>query len=173
MGADGVLPRPLARTHPTFKTRSLATMIIGVLAVVGTWIDILGSSSVQSSFTTIVSVDGLLFALLYAFTGLTMVVYFRRMAKAGAWNAVSLLAIPLICAAFLFYVAWRSVPGLGGWTGGSLVSLYAQLGIGAVIMVLVRATRSSAYFATPREAFEPEAGPVPASAPEPARPPAD
>jgi amino acid transporter len=173
MGADGVLPRPLARTHPRFKTPSLATVIIGALAVIGTWIYILGSSSVQSSFTTIVSVDGLLFALFYAFTGLTMVVYFRRMAKAGPWNAVSLLVIPLISAAFLFYVAWRSVPGLGGWAGGSLISLYVLLGIGAVIMVLVRAARSSAYFATPREVFEPGAGPAPASAPEPARPSAE
>jgi hypothetical protein len=61
MGTDGVLPRALARSHPRFETPSLATVVLGVLAVIGTWIYILGSSSVQNSFSTIVSVDGLLF----------------------------------------------------------------------------------------------------------------
>jgi amino acid transporter len=162
MGADGVLPRALARTHPRFKTPSLATVIIGVLAVIGTWIYILGSSSVQNSFNKIVSIDGLLFALFYAFTGITMVVYFRRMAAAGLRNAVSLLLIPLISTAFLLYVAWKSVPGLGGWASGNLISLYVLLGTGAVIMVVARASGSSDYFATPREVFQPEAARRPA-----------
>ena len=98
------MPRPLARTHPRFKTPSLATVIIGVLAVIGTWVYILGSSSVQNSFDTIVSVDGLLFALFYALTGTTMVVCFRRMVTTGPWNTISLLLIMLISAGFLFYV---------------------------------------------------------------------
>ena len=53
------------------------------------------------------------------------------------------------------------MPGLGGWTSGSLIALYVLLGIGAVIMTYARAT-GSAYFATPREVFQPGAGPVPA-----------
>jgi hypothetical protein len=73
-----------------------------------------------------------------------------------------MLLIPLISAAFLLYVVWKSVPGLGGWTSGSLISLYVLLGIGVLIMVYARAT-GSAYFATPREVFQPGAGPVPAS----------
>jgi len=163
MGADGVLPRALARTHPRFKTPSLATVIIGALAVIGTWIYILGSSSVQNSFNTIVSVDGLLFALFYAFTGIAMLAYFRRMATAGPKNAVLLLAIPLVSTAFLLYVVWKSIPGLGGWTSGSLISLYVLLGIGIAIMIYVRATNSSEYFATRREVFTPGTLPVPAA----------
>ena len=95
-----------------------------------------------------------------AFTGITMVVYFRHMAAAGPRNAVTMLAIPLISAAFLLYVVWKSVPGLGGWTSGSLISLYVLLGIGAVIMIYGRATNTSAYFATAREVFQPGPGPV-------------
>jgi len=155
MGADGVLPRALARTHPRFRTPSLATVIIGVLAVIGTWIYILGSSSVQNSFDTIVSVDGLLFALFYAFTGITMVVYFRRMVTAGPRNALTAVLIPLVSAAFLLYIVWRSVAGLGGWASGSLISLYVMLGAGAAIMLYARVTKSSAYFSTPREVFQP------------------
>jgi amino acid transporter len=154
MGADGVLPRALARTHPRFRTPSLATVVIGGMAVIGTWIYILGSASVQTSFDTIVSVDGLLFALFYACTGITMVAYFRRMATAGPRNAVSLLVIPFICTVFLLYVVWKSVPGLGGWTSGNLISLYVLLGIGAAIMIYVRGARKPLYFTTPREVFQ-------------------
>ena len=164
------MPQPLARTHPRFKTPSLATVIIGVLAVIGTWVYILGSSSVQNSFDTIVSVDGLLFALFYALTGITMVVCFRRMVTTGPWNTISLLLIPLISAGFLFYVVWKSVPGVGGWTSGSLISLYVMLGIGAVIMIYARVTKSSAYFATPREVFQPGAAAAPPAPPPPGRP---
>jgi amino acid transporter len=160
MGADGVLPRALARTHPRFQTPSLATLIIGMLAVIGTWIYILGSSSVQTSFDTIVAVDGLLFALFYAFTGVTMVVYFRRMATTGPRNAITLLVIPLISTAFLFYIVWKSVPGLGGWASGSLVALYVMLGIGAVIMIWGRLAKTSPYFSTPREVFQPQVTPL-------------
>ena len=113
-------------------------------SVIGTWVYILGSSSVQNSFDTIVSVDGLLFALFYALTGITMVVCFRRMVTTGPWNTISLLLIPLISAGFLFYVVWKSVPGVGGWISGSLISLYVKLGIGAVIMIYARVTKLSA-----------------------------
>lgn len=160
MGADGVLPRALARTHARFRTPSLATVIIGGLAVIGTWIYILGSSSVQSSFNRIVSVDGLLFALFYACTGITMVVYFRRMAAAGPRNSVPLLLVPFVSTVFLLYIVWKSVPGLGGWASGNLISLYVLLGIGAAIMIYVRVAKRPPYFATAREVFQPEAVPL-------------
>jgi amino acid transporter len=158
MGADGVLPRALGRAHPRFKTPWVATVIIGVLATAGTWIYIMGSSSVVSSFDTIVSVDGLLFALFYVFTGLAMVVYFRKMALTSLRNALSLLAFPLISAGFLAYVVWKSIPDLGGWASGSVISLYVMLGIGAIVMFYGKVSRTSAYFDTPREAYEPAAG---------------
>lgn len=159
MGADGVLPSRLARTHPRFKTPSLATVIVGVLAAIGTWIYILGSSNVQSSFDTIVAVDGLLFALFYAFTGVAVLVYFRKVAATSAWNALSLVLFPLVSTLFLFYVVWKSIPDLGGWTSGSMVALYALLGIGAAIMLYGRLAHTSEYFDMPREPYEP--GPPP------------
>jgi hypothetical protein len=142
-------------------------VIIGVLAVIGTWIYILGSSSVQNSFDTIVAVDGLLFALFYVFTGVTMVVYFRRVGTCGPRNAITLLAIPVISTAFLFYIVWKSVPGLGGWTSGSLVALYIMLGIGAVIMIWVRLAKTSPYFSTPREVFRPQVTSLPSDSESP------
>ena len=56
----------------------------------------------------------------------------------------------------------KPVPGLGAGASGSPISLYVLPGIGVVIMVYARASRS-AYFATPREVFPPRAGAGPAS----------
>jgi hypothetical protein len=73
-----------------------------------------------------------------------------------------MLLIPLISAAFLLYVVWKSVPGpAAGPAAASSRGTYCW-GIGAVIMLYARATRSP-YFAAPREVFQPGAGPVPAS----------
>ena len=61
MASDRMLPPAFAKTHPVFKTPILATIVIGVIAAIGVWLYTFGSSSVQDSFTTVVSVDGLLF----------------------------------------------------------------------------------------------------------------
>jgi amino acid transporter len=155
MGSDRVLPHAFARTHPVFKTPILATIIIGVIAAIGVWLYTFGSSSVQNSFDTVVSVDGLLFALFYALTGIATAVYFRKLARSSAWNFVLVALFPIGAAAFLVYIMYRSVAGLGGWTGRDLVSLYVMLGIGVVIMLWVRFTGTSDYFNLPRETYQP------------------
>jgi amino acid transporter len=156
MAADRVLPHAFARTDPRFKTPVLATIVIGVIAAIGVWLYTFGSSSVQSSFTTVVSVDGLLFALFYALTGIATAVYFRKLAMRSAWSFVLVALFPLAAAAFLAYIMYRSVAGLGGWTGRDLVSLYVMLAVGAAIMIYVRFWGHSDYFSRPRETYEPE-----------------
>jgi len=156
MGSDGVLPRSFARTHPVFKTPTLATIVIGIIAAIGVWLYTFGSSSVQNSFDTIVSVDGLLFALFYALTGIATAVYYRKLAMRSPWSFTQLAIFPLAAAGFLAYIIYRSVAGLGGWTGRNLVSLYVMLGIGLVIMLYVRFTGTSDYFRLPRETYQPD-----------------
>ena len=164
MGSDGVLPRAFGRTDSRFKTPILATVIIGVIASIGVWLYTFGSGSVQDSFTTVVSVDGLLFAVYYALTGIATAVYFRKLAVTGPWAIVQLAVFPLAAAGFLAYIIVRSVEGLGGWSGRDLVSLYVMLGIGVAIMLYVRFTGGSDYFSLPRETYQPEAEPVAAAA---------
>jgi amino acid transporter len=157
MGSDGVLPRAFGKTDSRFKTPVLATVLIGVIASIGVWLYTFGSGSVQDSFTTVVSVDGLLFALYYALTGIATVVYYRKLAVTGLWNIIQLAVFPLAAAGFLAYIIVRSVDGLGGWSGSDLVSLYIMLGIGVAIMLYVRFTGGSDYFSMPRETYQPGA----------------
>lgn len=127
-----------------------------MIAAIGVWLYTFGSSSVQNSFDMVVSVDGLLFALFYAMTGIATAVYFRKLARRSAWSFVLVALFPLASAAFLVYIMYRSVAGLGGWSGRDLVSLYVMLGIGAAIALYVRFWGHSDYFSRPRETYEPE-----------------
>jgi amino acid transporter len=156
MGSDRVLPYAFARTNPRFHTPILATIVIGVIAAIGVWLYTFGSGSVQDSFNTVVSVDGLLFALFYAMTGIATAVYFRKLARTSPWNFTLVTLFPIAAAAFLVYIIYRSVAGLGGWTGRDLVSLYVMLAIGAAIMLWVRFSGTSDYFTLPRETYQPE-----------------
>ncbi|TMC13287.1 MAG: hypothetical protein E6J41_00880 [Chloroflexi bacterium] len=103
------------------------------------------------------SVDGVLFALYYAMTGLATAVYHRGLAARGLREAALFAALPLAGSAFLLYVVWASVPGLGGWTGRDMLTLYALLAIGAAILLATRLRAPSDYFTRPTEAFQADA----------------
>jgi amino acid transporter len=155
MGASRVLPPALARTDPRFKTPIVATLVVAVFAFVVLWPYTLGSSSVQDSFDTVVSLTGLLFGLFYAATGIAMGVYYRKLAARSARGLFELAIFPVASAAFLLYVSYKAVGDLGGWGGKSLVSLYILLGIGLAIMLYSRLHERSTYFDQPIEAYEP------------------
>jgi amino acid transporter len=155
MAADSVLPEVFGHTHRKYKTPAVASVVTGILAVVLVWPYILGASSVVSSFTTVVSSDGLLFALFYAATGLTMFVYYRKLAFRDVRSVVELFILPVGSSLFLLYIVWAAVPGLGGWTGKTLILLYVMLAIGAAILLYYRVRGNSPYFKTARTVYDP------------------
>jgi amino acid transporter len=156
MGASAVLPRSFSRTHPRFDTPTVATLLCAGFAFVVLWPYTLGSSSVQDSFDTVVSLDGLIFGLFYAATGIAMGVYYRKLAVRSVRGLLQLLVFPVASAAFLLYVSYKSVGDLGGWGGKSLVSLYVLLALGLAIMLFGRLRGDSEYYRQPIEAYEPE-----------------
>lgn len=155
MGADGTLPRALGRTHPVHKTPAVATLLFAGLALIVLWVYVLGSSSVQGAFTNVISSVGLMFALFYAATGLGMAVYYRKIALRSARGFIELMAVPGLSAAFLLWVAFKSVPGLGGWASPVMKLAYTMLGIGVILMIVARARRQTDYFSRPIEAYQP------------------
>jgi amino acid transporter len=157
MGFDRVLPAAFGRTHPRHKTPVLGTFAGAAIALTVLWAYSLGSSSTQTIFDTIVSVDGILYALFYAATGVAMAVYYRRLATRSLGGLFELSIFPLASSLFLLYVVYRSVPGLGGWGSRSLEYLYGLMAIGIVLMLVARARRESDYFDLPIEAYDPDA----------------
>jgi amino acid transporter len=156
MGGDGTLPRPLGKTHPVHKTPAVATLLFAGLALIVLFVYVLGSSSVQGAFDNVISSVGLMFALFYAATGIGMAVYYRKLAARSVRGFIELLAVPGLSAAFLIWVAVKSVPGLGGWWSPVMKLAYVMIGIGVVLMVLARARHQTDYFDRPIEAYEPD-----------------
>ncbi len=154
MGSDGVLHRVFGKTSRTFKTPVAATVIVGILAAAGAWIYPLGSSSVQTSFTHIVSVDGMLFALFYAGTGIAVAVYYRRLAVRGLWPFIQMEVFPLASSAFLLYVVGKSMSTFG-WTSANMISLYVMLGVGVCLLIYGYLRRTSDFFRIRREVYDP------------------
>jgi hypothetical protein len=103
----------------------------------------LSSSSVEGAFTNVVSSVGPMFALFHAAAGIAMAVYYRRLAARGVGAFLELIAVPLVSAGFLLWVAFKSVPGLGGRNGNDLHYVYIMVGSG--------------YFNEPVEAYDPAA----------------
>ena len=106
-------------------------------------------------FDTVVSIDGILFALFYSATGFAVAVYYRRLAVQGVRPLVELGVFPVASALFLCYVIWRSIPGLGGWTGRNMEYLYVLLALGLALMAYARWRGESDYFDRPLEAYDP------------------
>lgn len=155
MASRKVLPPVLARTHARFQTPTVATVLTAAFAFVVIWPYTLGSSSVENSFNTVVDLDGLLFSLFYAATGIAVAVYYRRLARHSITRTVAIILFPLASALFLLYISYKAVPGLGGWHGASMISLYVLLAIGAVIAIWGRLLGRSDYYHQPLEAYDP------------------
>jgi len=155
MGGDGTLPRALGRTHPVHRTPALATVLFAGLALAALWVYVLGSSSVQGAFSNVISSVGLMFALFYAATGLGMAVYYRKLAVRSVRGFTELMVVPALSAAFLIWVAVKSVPGLGGWWSPVLKLAYLMIGIGVLLMIVARLRHQTDYFSRPVEAYQP------------------
>jgi len=156
MGRDRVLPPVLGRISRRHKTPAVATLLFAGGALMVLWLYLEGGSNLNSSFTKIVSTVGLFFALFYAATALSMAVYYRRLAIRGLGSFLELALIPVLSAAFLIWVAIRSVPGLGGWGGSTMTYVYVMVAVGGGLLIVGRVTaHPGSYFHERPEAYEP------------------
>ena len=149
-----MLPPIFGRTHPTYKTPVAAMLAGATIAFVWIWLYAIGSST-QSVFDSVVSSVGLRLALFYAATGFAVAVYYRRLAIQGVRPLLELGVFPVASALFLCYVIWRSIPGLGGWTGRNMEYLYVLLALGVALMAYAKWRSESDYFDRPLEAYDP------------------
>jgi amino acid transporter len=138
------------------KTPAVATLLFAGLALIVLFVYVLGSSSVQGAFTNVISSVGLMFALFYAATGVGMAVYYRKLALRSARGFIELMLVPGVSALFLLWVAFKSVPGLGGWWSPVMKIAYLLIGVGVLLMIWARARNQTDYFSRPIEAYEPD-----------------
>lgn len=148
MAAYKALPRRFATVHPTYKTPSFSTIVMGVVAIlyyVG--MTLISDNILQDSILSL----GLAIAFYYAITGYACVWYFRKDLFTSGRNLVYRGILPLAGALMLTYAFVQSAIDMYdvdyGYTvllgiGGTFVVGIGALAIGVVLMFL--------WFAFPR-----------------------
>jgi amino acid transporter len=140
MASHRVLPPVLANVNRRFSTPAVASVVIGLILIVATWVYLL-SGSIANVFTQVIDVTGLLYAGFYILTALSAIVYYRRRVFSNAGDAVLVGILPL------------AAPASQVW---SVVGIVAA---GVVLMFVARFVLRSPFFQLPRESAPRNAGP--------------
>ena len=140
MAVYKALPRRFARVHPTYKTPSFSTLVMGVVAIVYyVGMTLVSDNILQDSILSL----GLAIAFYYAITGYACVWYFRRELFTSARNVLYKLVLPLLGAGMLTFAFVQSAIDMWdvdyGYTvlfgiGGTFVVGVGALAVGVVLM---------------------------------------
>ncbi len=142
MGVYRALPARFKQVHPTYKTPSFSTLVMGVVAslyYIG--MTLVSDNILQDSILSL----GLAIAFYYAITGYACVWYFRKDLFTSARNVVYRLVLPLAGALMLTYAFVQSAIDMWdvdyGYTvlfgiGGTFVVGIGALLVGVVLMVV-------------------------------------
>jgi amino acid transporter len=146
MASYRTLPPVLSSVSPRFATPVWASVVIGLLTIVLTWVYLL-ATSVQNAFTDVVDESGLLFAVFYVLTALATIVYYRQRLRRPP-DLILLGILPLGAAAFLGWMVVKSMLGQGAALNWSI----AGVGLAGLVLTLVaRYVLRSPFFSIARE----------------------
>lgn len=155
MSSSGALPGALGNLSRRFGTPVLATVIPGVLFIAVTWVYLL-VGSVTAAFSALVAGTGILFTSYYILTGLALIAHYRRQLFSKPVDLVMLGLLPLAAAVFLGWIIWKAMEANKANENWTIVGI---VGVGIVLMVLMRMTSSGKrYFSAKREAEPVPAG---------------
>jgi amino acid transporter len=150
MASHRVLPPVLGNVNTRFSTPVTASIVVGVLLIMITWVYLL-SGSIANVFTQLIDVTGLLCAAYYMLTALAAMVYYRRRILSRPWDAMLAGVLPAGAIAFLGWILVKSVIGA---PASQLWSL-AGVGIaGLVLLFVARFVLRAQFFEIPRESAE-------------------
>jgi amino acid transporter len=152
MASHRVLPVILGNVSTRFATPAIASIVIGVILIVVTWVYLL-SSSLANAFTSLIDVSGVLYASFYLITALSAVAYYRRRIFSNVWDALLVGILPVAAAGFLVWIvtkSWQNAPASQRW------SLIGVVAAGLVLMLVARFVLRSPFFQIPRESASKE-----------------
>ncbi|MFE1645530.1 APC family permease [Microbacterium sp. P01] len=142
MAAYKALPRRFATVHPTYKTPSFSTLVMGGVAIVYyVGMTLISDNILQDSILSL----GLAIAFYYALTGYACVWYYRRQLFTSARNFFYKGLLPLLGALMLTFAFVQSAIDMFdvdyGYTvlfgiGGTFVLGIGSLAFGIVLMLI-------------------------------------
>src|ERR1022692_1940270 len=147
MASHRVLPEFLANVSRRFATPVAASVVVGLILIVVTWLYLL-TSSVANAFTQVIAVTGLLYATFYILTALAAITYYRRRVFSSAWDALILGILPIAAVGFL---GWVLVKSLQTAPASQIWSLAGITGARVILMLCARFILRSPFFHIQRE----------------------
>lgn len=139
-----VLPPVLGKIDRRTSTPVVASVVVGLLVVILTWIYLL-ATSVQNAFDDVVNITALLFAIFYILTAVATIVYYRRRVVANAKDGLLLGVLPVAAAAFLVWVLVKSLQEAPASQRWSVLGIVLA---GVVLMFVARFVLRSDFFDT-------------------------
>jgi amino acid transporter len=147
MASYRTLPSFLGNVSPRWRTPVASSVLVGLLlAALG--VIYLVATSVQSAFTNVIDVTGLLFSVFYILTALAAITYYRRRVFSNVWDFILVGLLPLAAAAFLGYVLVKSLAEAPWEQRWSMIGIVIA---GIVLMLVARFILRSSFFKFPRE----------------------
>jgi amino acid transporter len=142
MASHRVLPAILGNVNTRFATPAVASIVIGVILIVVTWVYLL-ASSISNAFIALIDVSGVLYASFYLLTATSAIVYYRRRIFSNAWDAVLIGILPLAATGFLVWIVIKSVQNAPQSQRWSLIGVVAA---GLILMLAARFILRSPFF---------------------------
>ena len=139
-----VLPPALGVINRRFSTPAIASIVVGLLVVILTWIYLL-ATSVQNAFDDVVNITALLFAIFYILTAMATIVYYRRRVVANAKDGLLLGVLPGAAAVFLVWVTVKSLQEAPASQRWSVLGIVLA---GVVLMFVAKFVLRSDFFDT-------------------------
>jgi amino acid transporter len=147
MASYRTLPSFLGNVSPRWRTPVASSVLVGLLlAALG--VIYLVATSVQSAFTNVIDVTGLLFSVFYILTALAAITYYRRRVFSNVWDGLMAGILPLASAVFLAWVVVKSLQTAPATERWSLVGIIAA---GVLLMLAARFVLRSPFFRIPLE----------------------
>ncbi len=153
MASHRVLPPVLGNVNRRFATPAIASIVVGVILIVATWVYLL-STSIANVFSDVIDITGLLYAAFYVLTGLAAVVYYRRRVFSNAWDALLVGLLPLASCGFLVWIVEKS---LSTAPASQIWSIVGIVVVGLILMLVARFILRSTFFQVPLESAPKEA----------------
>lgn len=154
MARDQIIPQTLGRVHPRFRTPWLLVLLVTVAEVLVTTI-LTNVPSVSSFFNIMLQTAGLFLSIVFVFSNLSALIYFRNVARQSLHHLVLLGVLPLVAVVGMLVLI---VGYLVQQTGTTLITIVVLFALTAPFVLQVYLRKVDALRAT-RELAEDYAHP--------------
>jgi len=147
MAIHRVLPPVLGNVNRRFSTPVVASVVIGLILIIATWVYLL-STSVATVFGDVINITGILYAFFYVLTAFAAMTYYRRRVFSNIWDGLLVGILPLAAAGFLIWIVVKSL-GTAPWS--QRWSVIGIVGVGVIMLGVARFVLRSQFFHIQRE----------------------